>query len=469
MPQIFPFNAIQYHSGLGEVSDLVAPPYDVIGEPEKAALLNRSEHNIVGIDLPHTPAKELGPPEAYAGAADAFDALLAEGTLIRRDAPALFVYRQTFEFMGKRHERTGAACTVETVPFGLREGGGVLAHEQTFSGPKEDRLALMKATRTQLSPLLGLHADESGKATELLRRITSSRPADMFATLEDGVLNEVWTVVDDETIKAYQDALAGEDIFVADGHHRYNTAVTYLKHIEETEGDVGADHPARRTMFVLIGMSDPGLAIGPTHRVLGGMSGYSIGAFLDAAGGKDGDDGAFVLREIHGGAHTIEFEMESSESDALANVFGIIDFATRRCFVATLREPDPLAAKFADKPKAWRALDVALIQHLIVEQICEPLFNGGEPIKWAFPHTVDEVMSIGSGVETGAGGGSGFAQLAVIVRPTPLSAVRDISRANELMPQKSTYFYPKLATGLFVNPLSQGNRPANDGPGGRPA
>ena len=336
------------------------------------------------------------------------------------------------------------ACTLETVPFGPRAGGGVLAHEQTFSGPKEDRLALMKATRAQLSPIFGLHADEGGRASEFLRNIASSRSADMSATLADGVLHEVWTVQDAEAIKAYQDALVGEDVFVADGHHRYNTAIDYLHHVEHTESSVGAQHPARRTMFVLIGMSDPGLVIGPTHRVLAGMSGYSVDAFLSAA------SEALDIVEIEWGCSGIESEMEATGA---ANVFGLIDFASGRCFVATLRDADPLADRFGDKPKAWRTLDVALIQHLIVEQICEPKLNAGRPVKWVFPHSVEEVNKIGTGVETGSGGSAGLAQLAVIVRPTPLHAVKEISRANELMPQKSTYFYPKLATGLFVNPL----------------
>lgn len=444
MPRVFAFNAIQYRSGRGEVSDLVAPPYDVIGEADKATLLGRDERNIVGIDLPHTPPKELGPAEAYAGAAEKLGAYLGDGTMSRRDKPVMFVYRQTFEYLGKRHERTGMACTLETVPFGPRDGGGVLAHEQTFSGPEEDRLALMNATRAQLSPIFGLHADESGRASEFLRNIAWSRSADMSARLADGVLHEVWTVEDAETIRAYQDALAGEDVFVADGHHRYNTAINYLKHVEETQGSVGAEHPARRTMLVLIGMSDPGLVIGPTHRVLGGMRGYSVEAFLSAA------SEILDIVEIEWGPDGIESEMEVTGA---ANVFGLIDFASGRCFVATLRDADPLADAFGDKPKAWRALDVALIQHLIVERICEPKLNGGRPVKWAFPHTVEEVLQIGTGAETGSGGGAGFAQMAVIVRPTPLHAVKEISRASELMPQKSTYFYPKLATGLFVNPL----------------
>jgi len=133
---------------------------------------------------------------------------------------------------------------------------------------------------------------------------------------------------------------------------------------------------------------------------------------------------------------------------------GLMDFATGLCFVAWPASADPLEDAFPDKPRAWRTLDVAIVQHLIVDEICKPALNNGEDVKWAFPHSIDEVLEIGKGRETGAGGGGGFAQLAVIVRPTPLEAVRAVSHANELMPQKSTFFFPKLATGLFINPLA---------------
>ena len=146
--------------------------------------------------------------------------------------------------------------------------------------------------------------------------------------------------------------------------------------------------------------------------------------------------------------------MEHASVEPGHNVLGLLDFASGRCFLATTKAPDPLRTAFPDQSEAWRTLDVAVIQHLIVEKICQPKLNNGEPVKWAFPHSIKEVVEIGRGQETGAGGGAGFAQLAVIVRPTPLDAVRDISRNNELMPQKSTFFYPKLATGLFLNPLA---------------
>jgi uncharacterized protein (DUF1015 family) len=339
------------------------------------------------------------------------------------------------------------ACTLDTVPFGPRPGGGILPHEETFSGPKEDRLALMRATRTQLSPIFGLHADEDGRARDLLRNVMSSREPDRTATTDDGTFHEVWTMEDAATIAAYQVALSGEDVFVADGHHRYTTALNYLRELE-ADTSLPSDHPAHRTMFVLIGMSDPGLTIWPTHRVLGGMKHYSIDALLAAAAFS------LTITEVNRDPRLLTGSMEkAADFSGAFNVFGLIDFAASRCFVAMLKHTDPLATRFPEKPLAWRTLDVALVQHLIVEEICQPKLNDSQPIKWAFPHTIEEVQQIGRGQETGAGGGSHFAQFAVILRPTPLAAVRDISRANVLMPQKSTFFYPKLATGLFMHTL----------------
>jgi len=446
MPNVFPFRAIQYSTGR-DLSALVAPPYDVLDNSGKARLLAKDPRNIVAIDLPHTPAKELGPPAAYESAAASLKSLLAGGVLTRCAAPAIFAYRQTFqsEDGSRTVQRSGMCCCVETVPFGPRAGGGVLPHEETFSGPKEDRMALMKATRTQLSPIFGLHADENGHATALLRSVMNAKKADLEARTDDGTLHEVWTVQDAATIKAYQDALAGEDVFIADGHHRYTTGLNYLKGLESA-GPVGAEHPARRCMIVLVGMSDPGLVIWPTHRVLGGMSEYSFDAFLKA------------------GANHLRVEPIAGDLRALANAldrvagmgdlrFGLYDFKSKRGALAVPAVADPLAARFPEKPRAWRDLTVAFTQYVIVEELCRRQLNAGQPVKWAFPHTIREVEEIGSGVETGAGGGAGFAQLGVIVRPTPLEAVRVVSRANQLMPQKSTFFYPKLATGLFLNAL----------------
>ena len=449
MPDVRPFCAIQFDVGAGpgngDLSGVISPPYDVLDGRAKARLLERDPRNITAIDLPHVPPKELGPSSAYEAAAKQLAALLKDGTLAQREVPAIYAYRERFEFMGSQYDRCGMACTVGIVPFGPRDGGGILPHEQTFSGPKEDRMALMQATRAQLSPIFGLHADASGSASSIVRAIMDSRAPDATADMGDGVTHELWAVEDREQIGAYRDALAGEDVFIADGHHRYTTALNYLRGLE-SQGELPEDHPARRCMIVLVSMSDPGLAIGPTHRVLGGMSGYSIDNFMKAC------EGVLEIKPSEGGPEGIERAIEArSASNPRVNTLGLVDRETGRCFTACPVDPDPLAGEFGSKPEAWRTLDVAIIQHLIVEKICQPKLNAGQPVKWAFPHSISEVMEIFEGAETGAGGGGGFAQLAVIVRPTPLDAVREVSRANELMPQKSTFFYPKLATGLFMH------------------
>ncbi|MCW5767778.1 MAG: DUF1015 domain-containing protein [Phycisphaeraceae bacterium] len=446
MPQVHAFRPLQYVSSSGDVSPFIAPPYDVLDAEGKARLLARDARNIVAADLPHVPAKKLGPPEAYAAAATLIERWVAEGVLTRSERPAIFAYRQLFEWNGRTTDRCGMICTLDAVPFGKRPGGGVLPHEQTFSGPKEDRLALMKATRAQLSPIFGLHADEAGRASGLVRSVMASRGADMRARSDDGVTHEVWRIEDDATIERYREALAGEDVFIADGHHRYNTALNYLS-LLESQGAVSSDHPARRCMFVMVGMSDPGLVIGATHRVLGGMRDYTFDAFISAASDH------LRFEPIAGDLAALERAVHTLTGMG-QNRFGLYDMTTGRCAVAIPATTDPLAKRFSEKPRAWRALDVAIIQHLIVEEICQPRLNAGEPVTWAFPHTIPEVEQIASGKETGAGGGAGFAQLAVIVRPTPLDAVREICLAGELMPQKSTFFLPKLATGLAINPLA---------------
>jgi len=454
MPSVYPFSAVAYAQLLNHLADaapadlsaVLAPPYDVLDASGKARLVAKSAHNMVLVDLPHLPAKQLGPAEAYTSAAALLGEWLATGVLKRREKPCLFAYRQTFVSGGKTVQRSGMIGTLDVRPFGPAAGGGILPHEETFSGPKEDRLALMKATRTQLSPIFGLHADEQGLAAKLVVEVCARSGPDAKATTDDGTLHEVWIVEDEPTVARYQSALAGQDVFIADGHHRYNTALNYLRELEAA-GSVAADHQARRCMFVLISMADAGLVIWPTHRVLGGMKGYSRDAFIAAAGKY------LVLEPIAGGLEATAKAMEDLEGMGPGR-FGLFDVASGYGYVAIPGGVDPLQARFASKPKAWRDLTVAFVQHVLVEEVCQPKLNDGQPINWAFPHTVAEVAQICKGGETGAGGGKGFvAQLVVLVRATPLEAVRDVSRAGELMPQKSTFFYPKLATGIALHGL----------------
>jgi uncharacterized protein (DUF1015 family) len=306
----------------------------------------------------------------------------------------------------------------------------------------------MHATKAQLSPIFGLHVDARGLAAAVLRGVCESRGPDRVALTDDGTGHEVWTVDDAQTIKEYQAALDTEDVYIADGHHRYTTALNYLAELGRAGGVPAADHPARRCMMVLVGMADPGLVIRPTHRVLGGMRDYTFEKFLAAAGSEAG--GFHITTTIPLALEKMGRMRvpEEALSPGKANEISFYDYATGGYAVGQVARVDPLAERFPDKPRAWRTLDVTIIQHMIVEKICQPLFNSGRPVEWAFPHTIAEVERLGR--EPGT-----TAQLAVIVRPTPLSAVREVGAApgGHLMPHKSTYFHPKLATGLFVHPL----------------
>lgn len=449
MPLVHAFQAIRYsgQSSPRDLSRLIAPPYDVLDVPGKRRLLDQDSSNIVAIDLPHLPAKQAGPTETYQNAARTMQDWLAMGVLQADSGPAMFAYRQTFTSEGRSFSRTGMACTLDLVPFGARAGGGVLPHEETFSGPKQDRLALMRETRSQLSPILGLHVDDQRQAVQVLDKICGSRGPDMIADMGDGVRHEVWRVDDPASIAAYQQALADKDVFIADGHHRYTTALMYLAELENA-GKLPADHPAKRCMFVLVGMSDPGLAIWPTHRVLAGMSGYSFEAF------KAAGEAILNFHPIAGGLSELEQTLRTADHLGSPRV-GAFDFATGTCAIVTPKTPDPLSELHGYKPKVWRELDVAFVQYLIVEEICQPALNEGCSVQWAFPHSISEIEAIAAGHEAGSGGGKKFkAQLALVVCPTPLSAVREVSLAGELMPQKSTFFYPKLATGLFMRSLA---------------
>ena len=318
MANVYPFRAIAY-AAKGDVSKLIAPPYDVLDASEKQAMIDANDRNIVSIDLPYVPAKDEGPPEGYQRCGELLDAWLAEGTLERHEKPVMFAYRQGFEFAGQSYQRCGMGCCLETVAFGPREGGGVLPHEHTFGGPKADRLALMKATGAQISPIFGLHPDDRGEATKVLHEVMASRNPDQTATTPDGVGHEIWIIDDEQIIARYREALQGEDVFVADGHHRYNTALNYLSEL----GDLPADHPARKTMFVLVGMSDPGLAIGETHRVLGGMDGYSWDAFERAASKH-----LAITPAGDAGSLMDEMNAMAAEVGEGANVLGLMDLAS---------------------------------------------------------------------------------------------------------------------------------------------
>ncbi|MEX0775512.1 MAG: DUF1015 domain-containing protein [Phycisphaeraceae bacterium] len=456
MPQIKPIPTIRFarsfDSKPADISALIAPPYDVLDEERKRAMLGRDGHNIVAIDLPFTPPKVVGPDAVYQRAGETYRAWLKTGVLRQTDRPALFVYQQSYTHRGRKYDRRGVIADVRVQDLGKSPSGqgGIWPHEQTFASGKEDRLNLMRATQAQLSPIFGIYRDPRKNVARLMTSAMEAGPATFGGiTSDDDVMHSVWEVTDPAMIARFVEPLAAADIYIADGHHRYHTALNYRNQLAQG-GDLAADHPANFCMFVLIAMEDPGMIVLPTHRVLGGMAGFSFDAFRDAAKGLlnitpfDGPDLAALEKALpHAGPHAIGLYIPKPNDAKPGQRLGTAPGSS--LYIASTPTDDPLATTHAQHSLAWRKLDVAIVQHLLVERICQPRFAGGNEIKWKFPHALEQVEKDARS--------EGF-QLGVIVQPTPLQSVMDVSDAGELMPQKSTFFYPKLATGLAINPLA---------------
>ncbi len=441
MADVQPMYAIRYP--VFEQTELVSPPYDVLELKHKQAMLARNNRNIVAIDLPHVPPKVAGPLEAYTHAADQLQAWLASGALVRDDIPALYPYQQTYTHEGREYQRRGLFCRVRLEEFGPT--GNIHPHEQTFSGPKEDRLLLTRATRCNLSPVFGLYDDAHNAVTNALFAKLDDPIAEASLPSMDGrsqVQSTLWRVAAPGAIKHAQKLLADKHLYIADGHHRYGTSLNYRRELA-TSGPLPHDHPANFVMFVLVAMQDPGLIVMPTKRTISNLKGFSLDAFMAAAGSRL----KLVTAEKHSGDElpALEKRLPSFGPHAMA----VYDPAVDKAIVVKPGADDPLAEfmaapSIADHSKAWRALDVAILQELVFERIVKPGFATGGDLAWAFPHEAKDVLQLCRHAHHQAG---------FVLQPTPLQAVRDLCNHNELMPQKSTFFYPKLATGMLINPL----------------
>jgi uncharacterized protein (DUF1015 family) len=420
-----PFRGIRYNiEKMGaEWSALVAPPYDVLSEPGKKALLSRSEFNIVAIDLPYVPPTKAGPPEVYAAAQDRLRNWLAEGVLVREAAPALYVYRQTFEHAGHEYTRRMVLAAMRLEAFGQ---GTVFPHEKTHAGPKEDRLALMQATRMQLSPVFGLFSD--GANSVAAGTEAAARAPDAIATL-DGVTNRLWIETDAEAMTHVDFLLQNQAVYVADGHHRYTTALNYRDALAAAAGgSLPDDHPANYVLVCLCAMEDEGLLILPTHRVLTGLAGMKSDELID----RWADACAFT--EVGPTAWSEEATKAELPHDVIVYVA-----AEDRYFAGRFTRREKLAELCPDQSEAWCGLDLAYLHRYLIETLLDGLAT-----ELSYSPRVEEARAMAKS------NGS----VAILVKPTMMAQLRAVSQAGDLMPQKSTYFYPKIATGLVMHPLA---------------
>jgi len=428
-----PFRGWRYAGA--DIDGRLAPPYDVLSARDKQSLLDRCERNIVAVDLPHMPPKEVGPDESYAAAAVRLAQWQADGVL-RQDKPALYVYRQEFDLGSRRFSRLALLCGVRATPLGQ----DVIPHEHTFAGPKADRLKLTEHTRMQLSPIFGFYTG-NGSLPAMLAEI-AQRPADLRARLDapgqySPIDETLWVVDDPTTIQRMQHALAKTPVFIADGHHRYTTALNYRDRLREA-GTIDDDHEANFVLFALVHRDDPGLIILPTHRVVQGLAaGFDLGKLIAASP-------EFAWKRVN--LDTLDTQnLDVSLRPHGPTAMAVLDpesVAEGTGWIATLRDEKSMAQAAPDQLPAWRSLNVAILHTLLLDRDLAPWRTDNTGIDY----TPDTATVLAACKE-------GRAQLGVCLQSTPLPAVEEIALAGANMPHKSTYFYPKLTTGIVLKPL----------------
>ncbi len=423
MADVRPLRALHYDPAVaGALADVVAPPYDVIDATQRAELLARSPLNVVGVDLPR------GEPDRYEAARELFEGWQRQGALVRDERPALWAHTQDYTGPdGQRRTRRGFFCRVRIEGYGA---GRVRPHERTHPGPKEDRLRLTRATRTNISPIFSLYSDPREAAWSALEPFTAQAPWGEVSDA-DGTVHRLWRVENTAAIAAVQAATRDAELLIADGHHRYETMQAYAEEVDASGAAPNDEH--RYILMCLVALEDPGLTVFPTHRLVNELDDARRAALARAL------ERDFEIAEV-----PVE-QLAPAPGDGPLQL-GYATAEDERCYRLTLKDQAIADAALAGHSEAYRHLDTGVLETLLLkgalgysdEDIAH--FNG-----LFYARDAAEALRFVRSREYDA---------AFLMRPTPIAQVRDVAAAGENMPPKSTYFFPKLLTGLLFNPLS---------------
>jgi uncharacterized protein (DUF1015 family) len=426
MADVRPFQALHYDlTKVGSLDAVAAPPYDVIDAAGRARLLARSPYNAVAIDLPKPfdPADPASNPsgDPYKEAAETIAAWRADGALLADEAPSIWALIQDYTAPdGSSHSRHAILARVRVEDY---ESGGIRPHERTHPGPLLDRLELTRATGYNLSPIFSLSTTD---AWPLVEPALAAAPWGE-ATDESGTVNRVWQVTDPAVHAAVSERLAGAELLIADGHHRYETARAY-------RDEVGGEGAHNYTLMALTGLDDPGLTVFPTHRLLSGFA-------ADPERQRRLGSG---LRELFEIEEVGREEIDPVGEDGVG-VFGLYDNFHKQTLRLRLKDVAALDRQLECKPEPYRRLDSAILETLVLKGLAGMSDDDiDERRGLEYAKSVPDALAM---VE------EGDFDVAFIQRPVPVEQVRAVAATDENMPPKSTYFYPKVMTGFAFNPV----------------
>jgi uncharacterized protein (DUF1015 family) len=446
MAKIVPFRGLRYNPyKIGNPESVMAPPYDVISPELQDELYRRDPHNVVRLILGKTGEGDSETDNRYTRAAADFKDWQEEGVLVRDQEPSLYLYDQEYPLEGGEIVvRKGFMALTRIEDF---SSGVVKPHEKTLSGPKTDRLHLTKACSANFSPIFSLYSDPCC-VLESLTRKEKERGPDLEVTDDDGVKHRLWRVTDPAIQQKAQDLLDSKPLFIADGHHRYETALNYRNLMREEHPGYTGKELFNYVLMYFANMEDQGMLIFPTHRLIFNLTDFSLPSFLKALE-EFFEVEAWKIdpRDPEARREARRILQEKGEGKHVLSLFA----GGETLYFLTLRD-DSIMDRFFDEkaPKALRTLDVSILHRLILENLLNITPEAQEQqTNLKYVKNFDDPFELVQ---------DGEFQLAFLMNATRMSEVRDVANAGEKMPQKSTYFYPKLLTGLVINKIGEGEK-----------
>jgi len=441
MAEIIPFRGIFYNPRkINNMADIVAPPFDIISEQEQLEYHERHPHNIIRLTLGMTHENDISTNNQHTRAANCFNKWLSERIMKRDKIPAFYLTAMEFPFENRMVTRYGLIALIGLEPF---ENGVVLPHEKTFPNVKSERLELMKACHANLSPIFSLYSDNENLVLDKLKNATFNKTADNVFTDNNGQKHMLWRITDKAVHRYVSEALKDKIIYIADGHHRYETALNYRDWLSTEHPNFNGDHPANYVMMYLCSMEDPGLIVLPAHRMLNEVSAAARGSLIKKA--KAYFDIITIPYKDDQRAEARAQFISTLTSNNSKNCIGVFMKDRKELYLLTLK-PGVMDQMFTDElPEVIRNIDVTVLSRLIFMEILgfDQSRHDNEKLIAYSSIAKDAIDAVDAGRH----------DITFILNPTKIQQVRDIAEAGLIMPRKATYFFPKVITGQVLNKL----------------
>ncbi|MGD8970404.1 MAG: DUF1015 domain-containing protein [Desulfobacterales bacterium] len=443
MAEVIPFRGMFYNPDkVNNLADVITPPFDVISDTEQEVFYARSPFNVVRLILGKASADDTPSDNPHSRAADYLQSWLTDRLLVRDSVPAFYLTTLDFVIDKRPVTRAGLIAVVRLAPF---DAGVILPHERTFTNVKSERLALMKACHANFSPIFAMVPDDDGEFINLTQHLSAQRTPDIAFRAHDGFRHKLWRIVDSDSMLNISSALQSRKLYIADGHHRYETALNYRNWVHAGHPNLSDRHPANFVMMYLSSMADPGLVIRPAHRMLRDVPSSAIDRLLVRAKPYFEIETISYCGSERDGA--LERFIGKLNGNGGGQSIGMAVKDRRAFYCLTLNNSPALNDLFGlDCPGPLRQLDVTVLTRLIFTEFLE--FDQARlDNETLIDYTTDAREAVGR-VDRGD------FDACFILNPTSVEQVRDVADHGLVMPRKATYFYPKVITGLVINPLT---------------